>query len=424
MRKVIIRKPRQIPPFNESASHLPVMGKTLAHWQRDLLAPYADQEVVVENFHQAPRDNVETLIVSENLWFDAPFLTYFMGEARRRRVAVRAAFRATDNAYLQQGLRALTRSYERYGELYALDLWYFPNGVADQAEAVVIPSGAREVGYQHLPTVMEGKSGEAVWWLPERAMCAIDSWIHLFFANIVFGIFAQASRFEARSADTMFRLQATLNALIERKPLLASSSYVKVGKNCSIDPSTVFQGPVAIGDNVTIGPGCVITQCVIGSNVTLTHGNQFHMCVINDGCFFPLGAGASFSLLMDNSSIAKSAGIEMSVIGRHSYVGAGTIFTDFNLLPTPMRAQVDHHLVEIDMPVLGVCVGHNCRIGSGLLVYPGRMIESDVVLIASPTRRVIMKNISWEESDHHASHAANLHPRMYPREDEQMAQEW
>ena len=46
--------------------------------------------------------------------------------------------------------------------------------------------------------------------------------------------------------------------------------YVKIGKNCSIDPSTVFQGPVSIGDNVTIGPGCVITQCVIGNNVTLT----------------------------------------------------------------------------------------------------------------------------------------------------------
>ncbi len=424
MRKVIIRKPRQIAPFNEPASHLPVMGKTLARCQRDVLASYTDQELVVEEFHQAPRDNVETLVVGENLWFDEQFLTFFIAESKRRRVATRAAFRAADSAYLQQGLRALTRSYERYGELYAIDLWYFPNGVADQAEAIIIPSGAREVGYHHLPTVMEGKTGEPVWWLPERAVCAIDSWIHLFFANIVFGIFTQASRFEVRSADTTFRVQATLNAFIERKPLLASSSYVKVGKNCSIDPSTIFQGPVIIGDNVTIGPGCVITQCVIGNNVTLTHGNQFHMCVINDGCFFPMGAGASFSLFMENSSIAKSTGIEMSVIGKQSYIGSGTVFTDFNLLPTPMRAQIDHHLVEIDMPVLGVCIGHNCRIGSGLLVYPGRMIESDVVLIASPTRRVIMKNIAYEESDHHALPSASMHPRKFPREDEQIAQEW
>ena len=53
--------------------------------------------------------------------------------------------------------------------------------------------------------------------------------------------------------------------------------------------------------------------------------------------------------------------------------------------------------------------------------YPGRMIESDVVLIPSPTRRVIMKNILWEESDHHAINAE--HPRQYPREEEDMG-EW
>jgi NDP-sugar pyrophosphorylase family protein len=266
---------------------------------------------------------------------------------------------------------------------------------------------------------MGGNHGDLIWWLPQRALCAIDSWVHVFFTNIVFGIFAQASRYETRSAsDAMFRLGAVARALVERKELLASSAYVKVGKNCSIDPSTVFQGPVTIGDNVTIGPGCVITQCIIGDNVTLTHSNHFHMCVIGNHCFFPFGAGASFSLFMENSSLAASAVMEMSVMGRNSYVGAGTIFTDFNLLPTPMHTADNQHLVEIDMPVLGGCIGHNCRVGSGLMIYPARMIESDVVLFASPTRRVIMKNISYEESDHHAMFGADLHPRKYPREDE------
>jgi hypothetical protein len=77
---------------------------------------------------------------------------------------------------------------------------------------------------------------------------------------------------------------------------------------------------------------------------------------------------------------------------------------------------VDRHLKAIDTPVLGVCVGHNCRVGAGLMIYPARMIESDVVLIASPTRRVIMKNITYEESDHHYVYGTDLHPRKYPRE--------
>lgn len=424
MRKVTIRKPRFIAPFNEPASKLHTLNKSLAQWQRDLLGPYSGPELAVDHFYDAPRDSTETLVIGENLWFDQPFFSTFMEESKRRRTATRATFRASDPAYLQQGLKTLTKSYEKYGDLYAIDLWYFPNGITDQTEAVIIPSEARDVGYHQIPTYMGSPSGDLMWWLPQRAVCAIDSWIHLFFANIVFGIFAQASRVETRStSDALFRLNAVARALVERKNLTASSAYVKIGKNCSIDPSTVFQGPVTIGDNVTVGPGCVITQCVIGNNVTLTHSNHIHMCVISDNCFFPFGAGASFSLFMEGSSAAHSAAIEMSVVGRNSYIGSGTIFTDFNLLPTPMRAMDNNHLVEIDMPVLGVCVGHNVRIGSGLLVYPGRMIESDVVLIPSPTRRVIMKNISYEESDHHAMTGADMHPRKYPREDETLGEE-
>ncbi len=425
MRKVIIRKPRPIPPFNEPASRLRILNKTLAEWQRDQLAPYCSQEITVDQFQQAPRDQVETLVVGENLWFDEPFIKAFMDESRRRKTATRAVFRSSDPAFLQQGLKALTRSYERYNDLYAMELWYFPGGITDQTEAVILSSDAREVGYHHIPSYMGGEDADLVWWLPQRAVCPIDSWVHVFFAGIVFGIFSQASRFETRSAsDAMFRLGATARALVERKQLLASSSYVRVGKNCSIDEGTVFQGPVTIGDNVTIGPGCVLTQCIIGNNVTLTHSNHFHMCVISDDCFFPFGAGASFTLFMEGSSSAYGAAIEMSVIGRHSYIGSGTLITDFKLLPLPMRVADGHHLVEIDMPVLGAGIGHNCRIGSGLLIYPARTIESDVVLFASPTRRVIMKNISYEESDHHAMPSAHLHPRRYPRQDELGGDGW
>ncbi len=420
MRKVIIRKPQHVNPFNEPASRLHVLNKSLAEWQSDLLRPYCDQEVVVDDFSAIPASTGETLVVSDNLWFDEAFLKTFLEEARRRGHAVRAAFRADDPAYLQQGLRALSRSYNRHGDLYFVDLWYFPGSTTERVEPVILSSDAHQVGYYHIPPVVKDQGREMAWWLPERAVCAVDTWVHLFFINIVFGMFTEAWRFEHQhAARRAFRLQARLRALFERKPLLASSAYVKVGQNCSIDPSTVFHGPVVIGDRVTIGPGCVISQCIIGNDVTLTHGNHFHMCVIGDRCFFPWGASAYFTAIMADSICGQGACVEMSVIGRGSYIGAGVIFTNFNLLPIPLRTAVDRRLIEMDMPMLGVCVGHNCRLGAGLVVYPARMIESDVVLIASPTRSVIMKNISYEESDHHAFAATDLHPRRYPREHEE-----
>jgi hypothetical protein len=69
------------------------------------------------------------------------------------------------------------------------------------------------------------------------------------------------------------------------------------------------------------------------------------------------------------------------------------------------------------MTALGSAVGHNVRIGSGMVVFPARMIESDVILFATPERRVISKNVYYEDSDHLTlKDGAKLHPRLYPRD--------
>ena len=72
-------------------------------------------------------------------------------------------------------------------------------------------------------------------------------------------------------------------------------------------------------------------------------------------------------------------------------------------------------LALANRPVLGGCVGHNCRIGSGMIIFPARTIESDVVLFASAERRVIDRDILYEDSDHHKLQFSHLHPRLYPR---------
>ena len=81
-------------------------------------------------------------------------------------------------------------------------------------------------------------------------------------------------------------------------------------------------------------------------------------------------------------------------------------------------------LEDSNRPVLGGSVGHNCRIGSGLIIYPARTIESDVVLFASPERRVIAKNVTYEESDHLQLKNAAKHPRLYPRDGKVETQSW
>jgi carbonic anhydrase/acetyltransferase-like protein (isoleucine patch superfamily) len=144
------------------------------------------------------------------------------------------------------------------------------------------------------------------------------------------------------------------------------------------------------------------------------------MSTVADGCFLPFRAALYLTAVMENSIIAQNTCLQMCVIGRNSFVGAGSTFTDFNLIAQkPIRAaNIDNELQTVSQIVLGSAIGHNCRIGSGMIVFPGRMIESDVVLVASPQRRVISRSISYEESDHHFIRGGDVHKRFYPRHDE------
>ena len=187
----------------------------------------------------------------------------------------------------------------------------------------------------------------------------------------------------------------------------------------------MIHGPTTIGDNVTIGAGTVIENCIIGDNVNISQGCNLMLSVVGDGTFLPFRASLFMTTVMENSMVAQNSCLQMCVVGRNSFIGAGTTFTDFNLIPVDIRARdANGELRNSNRPVLGSCVGHNCRIGAGLIVYPARMIESDVVLICSKERREIVNDIHYEESDHHKLDMESLHQQHYPFKGKQLNESW
>jgi hypothetical protein len=149
------------------------------------------------------------------------------------------------------------------------------------------------------------------------------------------------------------------------------------------------------------------------------------LSVVGDGTFLPFRASLFMTSIMDNGMVAQNTCLQMCVIGRNSFVGAGNTFTDFNLLSAQIKARDGNgELKPSNRPVLGGCVGHNCRIGSGLIIFPARTIESDVVLVAREDRRVIDRDIYYEDSDHHHLAARTNHKRLYPRPGESSGESW
>lgn len=425
MLKIILQNPHTIPPFNERARDLRILNQPLWLAQRDVLAPYIHREIELPFDMELPTTNEECIVYRDNLYFDSAYIQAFLKAAKATGKACQAAYAADDSSFREHAL-PLSVSYTQQGDLYLAELWYYPHGPQEKAEPLVIDLQAIEAGYYHVPTYMAYEQGDLTFQSPQRSLLAIDCWTHIFIADIVFGLFSRAVRIQKRLGhDLFFKLQVLSSAVYEGRQLLTCSKLIKIGRNCTIHPGAQIYGPTTIGDNVNIDAGAVIENCVIGDNVNVGQGCQLMLSVVGDGTFLPFRAALFMTTFMDNSMVAQNTCLQMCVVGRSTFIGAGSTFTDYNLLPAPLRALGgDDKLGIANRPVLGGCVGHNCRLGAGMIVFPARTIESDVVVFASAERRVIDKDLRYEDSDHHKLKFKNLHPRLYPRPGEETEHSW
>ncbi|MBV6392573.1 MAG: Bifunctional protein GlmU [Anaerolineales bacterium] len=425
MLKVILNAPNHVMPFCEPARELRIQNSPLWLHQRNLLAPYVTREMELKQGERVKPVREQTLMYRDNLFFDKPYIEAFMTEALKRNRPVRAAFRADDPAFREHA-HPLSTSYTPAGSLYLADLWYYPNGPVAGAEPLVIDMQSREIGYYHVPTYMGDQSGDLVFQVPLRSLIAIDSWVHVFIADMVFGQFSRGARFEQRlKEDIAFKVKILGKAIYEGCQVLECSELVKIGKGCVIDPSAVIHGPTIIGDNVTVNAGAVIENCVVGSNVNISQDVQLMLSVVGDGAFLPFRTALFMTTIMENTMVAQNTCLQMCVVGRNTFIGAGSTFTDYNLIPVPLRARDGNGDLSLsNRPVLGGCVGHNCRIGSGMIIYPARTIESDVVLAASAERRVLDRDVSFSQSDHHHWKQGHLHQTPYHQNQKEDVASW
>lgn len=424
MRRVILTEKSHIAPFNEPARDLRIQNKPLWLWQRDLLSRYASEEreyVDWQEAHGSETEEMETLVHRDNLFFNAALIDEFVKKAQSRRRPVRLAFRYDDPA-ISTHVIPLTHSFFRQGDLLLADMWYLPRGVSQsvEAEPLVIDTEPSEVGYYHVPPYMASEVGDLVYQLPKKSFVLIENWVHVFIANTLFGIFSDGVfRQEKIDAEWLYKLKLLSRSVIEQKQIRSNSKMVQVGKNVVIDPSATVLGPTKIGDNVEIGAGVVIDNCIIGSNVTISQGCQLMLSVVSDGCFLPFRAALFMTTLMENTMVAQNTCLQLCVVGRDTFIGAGSTFTDFNVLSGPLKTLTrGGSLEETNLQILGGCVGHHCRLSAGLVIYPARTVESDVVILATDDRHIFAKNIMYEDSDFYKHEDKYDYMRQYPRENE------
>ena len=269
MLKIILNDNRFLHPFNERARDLRILNKPLWLHQRDVLDPYTTRESELMPFENLPVTQEACLVYRDNLYFDAEYIRDFLQEASRYKDVCRAAFSPDDPAFREHAL-PLSTSYTQQGDIYLADLWYFPRGIKEGANLdtlkvrpIVLDLQSIEAGYYHVPTYMAFEQGDLIFQVPRRSLIAIDSWVHIFITDVVFGLFTRGARFEDRlGRDPGFKLKILAKAMYEGKQVLASSQLVQIGRGCTIDPHAIIDGPTP-GRNTSLSIHSAMTRAMI-----------------------------------------------------------------------------------------------------------------------------------------------------------------
>jgi len=91
---------------------------------------------------------------------------------------------------------------------------------------------------------------------------------------------------------------------------------LSAGKDCSIDVNCVFEGDVKLGDNVNIGPGCIIRNTTIADNVSVKAYSVIDETIINDG-----GQIGPFARLRPGAELSRNVHVGNFVEIKKSYIG-------------------------------------------------------------------------------------------------------
>ncbi len=123
---------------------------------------------------------------------------------------------------------------------------------------------------------------------------------------------------------------------------------VELGQDVTVDVNVIFEGHVRIDNNVSIGPNCVLKNCVIAEGVTIKANTLVEDSTIGSGCevgpFARIRPGTELAsgvkignfvetkkaIVGEGSKINHLSYVGDSVLGKGVNIGAGTITCNYD----------------------------------------------------------------------------------------------
>lgn len=183
---------------------------------------------------------------------------------------------------------------------------------------------------------------------------------------------------------------------------ILNSAAVWIGKGTKIKPCTVLDaedGPIHIGDNVTVNPNVTISgpcfigdHCVVQSGANIRGGTSL-------GTFCKVGGEIEGTIFHGYSNKQHDGFVGHSYVGEWVNLGADTVTSDLKNTYGPVKVAINGREVDSGETFVGSIIGDHSKTGINTTLPTGCVVGYACNLFASVHPPKFVPSFSWVTDD-------------------------
>jgi acetyltransferase-like isoleucine patch superfamily enzyme len=261
------------------------------------------------------------------------------------------------------------------------DLWLLPAGAgpSDAAPLEVIYK-ERLLAWPVPPRI----SGTDTWEHPVTSSVVfhVRHWLHVLQVNL---LSIQVRWVDEVVAHPLWGVSLLARAAIGRGRYVwrVGAAARRYGRDVDVHPTARVEGSF-LGDGVRVGPHALVRGAIIGAGTVIEQAADVSYSVLGERCFVSKHSLLWAIVAHDRAELCMK-GMQMCLVGRGAALTARA--TPLDVMPgRPIRVRDGASFVEVDVPVLGACFGHDTFVGADVYTGPGREIPNGVRIAPDPAR--------------------------------------
>ena len=373
-----------ISPFNEHPRDLLILNKELGYHQENVLRGFGIELVTVDGASEI--EDEERLVFYDHTYFTGDLVREFIDSSRRSGRAVACCLKK--GPFTKRSITGTMRLVDEQDSL-RYKPYYHPSGSKGQdPSSLVVDPNENATAIRFPKHMVEEVRYEVP--LTTKRLIQIEHWSNLWSCNVaaVFGMVQ-----ELLKAPKPRLLGLALRAMSTNRWKVSAKNVV-IGEGCDVHPRAYIENAV-IGDGVEVGTGAVIRGAVIGKDTVIADSVNINYSVVRDRCSLREGTCMQFSVMYPDS-FSSCRFMNVTFVGRNTFVGDGVLLTDFRF--DGRNQMVMHKGKQVDTGgiFLGPCIGNNTYIGSGVVVGPGREVQSNQRIVIGTDRMLVRDRIEGD----------------------------